>query len=247
MISPDHDTTVEHSEDLPPIRGFLPSTLIDWPGRIAAIVFLPHCNFRCGYCHSGALLQRDTNEQIPFVQVSRYLAGKRNWIDGVVICGGEPTLHEELPALCRRFKDLGYAVKLDTNGSRPEVLRQLIDRGLIDGVSMDIKTTLDQRMVELAGREIDLAAIDQSITLLGESDLEVEFRTTCCPAFVDQEVIDWIARRIGREATYCLQRFEPQHSIEEVFRSMQPYGAPEMEHLLEVAKGHCPKARLRTG
>lgn len=246
MISPDFDATVEHSQKLPPIRGFLPSTLIDWPGRIAAMVFLPHCNFRCGYCHSGALLQRDTNEQIPFAQVNQYLQDKRKWIDGVVICGGEPTLHEELPALCRRFKDLGYPVKLDTNGSRPDVLRRLIDSGLIGGVSMDVKTTLDQRMVELARAEIDPEAIDRSITLLQESDIEVEFRTTCCPAFVDQEVIGWIARRIGPQATYVLQRFEPQHCIAETFRSMQPYRDPEMEHLLEVAKRHCPKARLRS-
>ncbi len=247
MISPDHDTTASQVENLPPIRGFLPSTLIDWPGRIAAEVFLPYCNFRCGYCHSPALLQGDTHEEIPFAQVRQYLESKRNWIDGVVICGGEPTLHDELPCLCRRFRDLGYAVKLDTNGSRPEMLQGLIDSGLIDGVAMDVKTVLDHRMEELARAEIDLEAIDRSITLLGESDIEVEFRSTCCPAFVDQEVVDWIARRIGREATYCLQRFEPQHCAEEVFRAMQPYSAPEMEHLLEVARRHCPKARLRTG
>lgn len=247
MISPDSGIVPSRTEQLPPIRGFLPSTLIDWPGRIAAEVFLPYCNFRCGYCHSPALLQRDTHEEIPFAQVRQYLESKRNWIDGVVICGGEPTLHDELPGLCRRFKDLGYAVKLDTNGSRPEMLQGLIDSGLIDGVAMDVKTVLDHRMEELARAEIDLEAIDRSITLLGESDIEVEFRTTCCPAFVDEEVVQWIARRIGREATYCLQRFDPQHCAEEIFRAMQPYSAPEMEHLLEVARRHCPKARLRTG
>ncbi|MBN2582479.1 MAG: anaerobic ribonucleoside-triphosphate reductase activating protein [Planctomycetes bacterium] len=247
MIRPEDVPSSSGSEGLPPIRGFLPSTLIDWPGRIAAIVFLPYCNFRCGYCHSGALLMADTNEEIPFEQVRDYLESKRKWLDGVVICGGEPTLHAELDELCRRLKALGYAIKLDTNGSQPEVIKRLIEARLIDAVSMDVKTALDHRMVELARAEVDLDAIERSIDLLQQSSLEVEFRTTCCPAFVDEETVEWIARRLGPEAAYVLQRFEPQHCLEAVFRAMQPYAAPQMEHLLEVARRHCPKARLRNG
>lgn len=247
MIRPDDLPSSSSQQGLPPIRGFLPSTLIDWPGRIAAMVFLPYCNYRCGYCHSGALLMADTHEEIPFDQVRDYLESKRKWLDGVVICGGEPTLHSELDELCRRLRGMGYAIKLDTNGSQPEVLQRLIEAQLIDAVSMDVKTVLDHRMAELTRAEVDLEAVDRSISLLEASPLEVEFRTTCCPAFVDEEAIEWIARRLGPEANYVLQRFEPQHCLEPVFRSMQPYAAPQMEHLLDVARRHCHKARLRNG
>jgi pyruvate formate lyase activating enzyme len=247
MIRPDDMPSSSGHEGLPPIRGFLPSTLIDWPGRIAAMVFLPYCNFRCGYCHSGALLMADTHEEIPFDQVREYLESKRKWLDGVVVCGGEPTLHAELDELCRRLKAMGYDVKLVTNGSRPEVLERLIGAGLIDAVSMDVKTVLDHRLVELARAEVDLEAVDRSIDLLSGAPVETEFRTTCCPAFEDEEAVEWIARRLGPQAAYVLQRFDPQHCIESVFRSMQPYATPQMEHLLAVARRHCPKTRLRTG
>jgi len=185
---------------LPPIRGLLPSTLIDWPGKIAAIVFLPGCNLRCRYCHAEHLLEPKTDEEIPFDEVRSHLALQKDWIDGVVICGGEPTIHAGLADLARTLRELGLAVKLDTNGTRPEVLAQLIADGLIDAASMDIKTTLDGRMVELARSPVDLEAIERSITLLLESAIEVEFRTTCCPAYVDREVVEWIARRVGPQS-----------------------------------------------
>ena len=168
MVSLDDGTEPvgDQAADLPPIRGLLPSTLIDWPGRIASIIFLPFCNLRCGYCHAGALLEPAGDEVIPFAQVREHLASNRDWIDGVVVCGGEPTLHPTLPNLCRALAGLGVGVKLDTNGTRPDVLAQLIESGLVDAVSLDLKTTLDARMVELAGADVDLEAIDRSIDLL---------------------------------------------------------------------------------
>jgi pyruvate formate lyase activating enzyme len=266
----------ETTTDLPAIRGFLPSTLIDWPGRVASILFLPGCNLRCPYCHAADLLNPAGGEVIGFDQVRRFLAEKGGWIDGVVICGGEPTLHPALANLCRALRAMGPAVKLDTNGTRPEVLAALIDGGLLDAVSMDLKTTLDRRMIDLARAPVDLEAIDRSVDLLleagGAADraanletadasarLEVEFRTTCCPAFVDEEVVEWIARRIGPVtaesggaterpgAGHVLQRFEPAHSLDPAFREMTPYTAGEMERLLRAARRWNPNTHLRGG
>ena len=255
----DPDPQAGRAPALPPLRGFLPSTLIDWPGRIAAIVFLPSCNMRCPYCHAGRLLDPKADEEIPFGTVREFLEGKKNWIDGVVICGGEPTLHAALPNLCRAVGDLGFAVKLDTNGTLPEVVQQLIDDRLVDAVSMDVKTVLDARMVELARTDVDLEAIDRSISLLLEAPVEVEFRTTCCPAFVDAEVVRWIARRVAPApvdgessedrpaADYVLQRFEAEHCLDPAFREMTPYTDAEMAALLEAARSVNPRARLRSG
>jgi len=249
LVSFDATESPKPPADLPPIRGLLPSTLIDWPGKIATILFLPGCNLRCGYCHAADLL-RPGGEEIPFAHVREYLAAKRAWIDGVVVCGGEPTIHPTLPALCRELKALGMAVKLDTNGTRPEVLARLIADGLIDAVSMDVKTTLDGRMVELAGCAVDLEALERSIALLLEAPLEVEFRTTCCPAYVDRDAVEWIARRVGPRqgrpgAAYVLQRYEPSHAQEPALRELRPYTAGEMEELLATARKFNPKTRLR--
>jgi pyruvate formate lyase activating enzyme len=245
------------SERLPPIRGFIPSTLIDWPGRIAAILFLPSCNLRCAYCHAGPLLGAAQAEVIPFAEVRRYLESKKGWIDGVVICGGEPTLQPKLAALCDELHGLGLAVKLDTNGTLPEVLGALIEERRIDAASMDIKTALDGRMVEVARCEVDLEAIERSVGLLiaagsGKKGpgLEVEFRTTCCPAFVDAAAVEWIARHLAERAgpagvAYVLQRFDPQHALEPELREMKPYSAGEMESLLATARRFNPRSRLR--
>ena len=237
-------------ERLPPIRGFIPSTLIDWPGRIAAILFLPSCNLRCAYCHAGPLLAAEHAEEIPFAEVRRYLESKKGWIDGVVICGGEPTLQPKLAALCDELHGLALAVKLDTNGTLPDILAALIEERRIDAASMDIKTALDGRMAKVARCEVDLEAIERSIGLLIGSGLEVEFRTTCCPAFVDAAAVEWIARHLAERAgpagvPYVLQRFDPQHALEPELREMKPYSVGEMEALLAVARRFNPPSRLR--
>lgn len=255
--------TVAQALALPPVRGFLPSTLIDWPGRIAAILFLPGCNLRCGYCHSAELLSTGPNdEEIPFAQVRKYLAEKRDWVDGVVICGGEPTTQPRLPNLCQVLKDFDVGVKLDTNGTRPDVVARLIDNGLVDAVSLDLKTTLDHRMLTLARAKVDLDAIEQTIDILLDASVEadehpnpveVEFRTTCCPACVDEEVIETLARRIGPDAArpegsdYVLQRFNPDHCLDPGYRHVEPYSATEMEELLTAARAVNPRTRLRNG
>jgi len=182
---------------LPPIAGYHSTTLLDWPGRLAAIVFLPRCNFRCPFCHAGHLLA-DPAETVPLEAVLASLAEREGWLDGVVICGGEPTLWPALGDLCRRFRDAGVGVKLDTNGTRPDVLAALVADGLVDAVAMDVKAPLDARYARAAGVEtVDLQALRRSIAELAAAPIEVEFRTTVVPALHEEAEIEAIGETLA--------------------------------------------------
>jgi len=224
------------TDDLPPIRGFLPSTLIDWPGRVAAEVFLGGCNFRCPFCHASHLVLNPSElERIPIETVLEHLRRQEGWIDGVVISGGEPTLDDRLPALIRTLTQAGAPIKLDTNGTRPAVLRRLIEAGVIAAVSMDLKAPLDERYARSAGVEVDLAAIRESIDLLTAGDLDLEFRTTVCPAFHTPDDIVEAARAIAGVPKYCLQTFQPLNCIDPAMLDVKPYTDDEMRAMAEAA------------
>lgn len=226
---------------LPPVAGYHPTTLIDWPGRLACIVFLPRCNFRCPFCHSGSLLS-DPKETIPLEAILSHIASRRGWIDGVVICGGEPTLWPSLGALCATLRRAGLRVKLDTNGSRPDRLGQLLAAGLLDAVAMDLKAPLDDRYGRAAGVPVDLEAIRRSIDLVRGSGLEHEFRTTVCPALLVEEDIRAMGEAIAGAASWVLQRFEPAQALDPALREVQPYGPDRMEALADVGRatvGRC--------
>ena len=160
------------------IAGLQKMTLLDYPGKVACTVFLQGCNFRCPFCHNSGLLEAKGTDQIPQEELLRFLQKRVGLLEGVCITGGEPTLQKDLPQLLEEIKALGYAVKLDTNGSRPEVLKELVSRGLVDYVAMDIKNC-PERYKETAGiSQLDLVNIQQSMIFLMEGDLPYEFRTT---------------------------------------------------------------------
>jgi len=180
------------------IKGFIENSLLEWEGKIAAVVFLPGCNFRCPYCHAGHLvINPDARESIPLEQVLAALQRHRGWLDGVVISGGEPTLHgEELVELVERFRAIPLRVMIETNGTRPEWLGRLMRDGLIDAASMDVKAPLtseDYRRV--VGAEADIEDVRASVRLLIEGGIEHEFRITLVPGLVGEEEL----RRIGPE------------------------------------------------
>jgi pyruvate formate lyase activating enzyme len=122
------------------IKGFIDVSLSDWDGRVSSVIFLPGCNFRCPFCYNTKLvLQPEAMPTITILQVEDYLEGNRKWIDGVVVTGGEPTLHKDLPDLCEKLKKMRLHVKVDTNGTSPEVIRKLVDKKLVDYVALDVK------------------------------------------------------------------------------------------------------------
>ena len=219
----------------PPIRGFIENTLIDWEGKIACEVFLPTCNFRCPFCHAGHLLTNDGElESIPVSAVTDCLDRHKGWLDGVVISGGEPTLFDTLPALIEAFRSHGAMIKIDTNGARPGVLEGLLARGLLDAISVDIKTALDERYHAAVAVECDVGAIRRSVEIVMGSDIEYEFRTTVCPAFVGPNELRDIAEVIRGADKYVLQQFKPGGCLDPAMNEIEPY---PREQLREFARG----------
>ncbi len=221
---------------LPLIKGFIKNTLIDWEGKIASEVFLPGCNFRCPICHSPHLvLNANTLESIPFYAVRDYLKEQADWVDGVVICGGEPTMHVEIESLASEFKQLNLAVKIDTNGTYPGVLASLIDKQLVDFVAMDVKAPLDDTYRAVAGVEVDLGAIRESIALLQKGEVDCEFRTTVCSFFLDKSDIIAIARTLEGARRYVLQEFKGGSCLDPTLDNYQSFTRDELKEIAEKA------------
>ncbi len=180
-------------------------TLIDYPGKIAATVFTVGCNFRCPYCHNPELVLPDKfSETIAEDEIISFLETRKGKIEGLAITGGEPTIFNELPAFIKKVKLLGFVVKLDTNGTNPKMLKELIDNRLIDFVAMDIKAQFS-RYNELAGVKVDLAKIKESINLIKNSGLEHEFRTTVPSPILQREDIRVIIDELDDEKNYIVK------------------------------------------
>ncbi|HHV03646.1 MAG: anaerobic ribonucleoside-triphosphate reductase activating protein [Bacteroidales bacterium] len=177
------------------IGGLEKQSFIDWEGKIAAVIFTKGCNFRCPYCHNPDLVYPElirVKEDIPEQEILQYLLTRKNWLDGVVITGGEPTIQSDLDVFIRKIKQINYKIKLDTNGSSPEVLKKLIHNKLIDCVAMDIKTILDLKKYQEICASYDpllLEKICTSIEILKKADIEVQFRTTVVPSFHTEEML----------------------------------------------------------
>ena len=160
------------------IAGLQKMTLLDYPGKVACTVFLQGCNFRCPFCHNSGLLGASDQPMLPEEELLAFLRKRQGLLDGVCITGGEPTLHTKFPELLRKIRQLGYAIKLDTNGYRPDVLKSLAGEGLLDYVAMDIKNC-PARYSETAGvPNLNMEKLEESIRFLIEGSLDYEFRTT---------------------------------------------------------------------
>jgi pyruvate formate lyase activating enzyme len=218
-----------------PIKGFLETSFSDWPGKVASVLFLPSCNFRCRYCHNHELVLRP--EEYPDFPWEFILAGlqkRRGWIDGVCLTGGEPALHPWLPRMIRELKaakELGPAdgslgIKLDTNGTRPEVLEKLIGGGLLDYVAMDLKGPLQaDRYSAITGTPLEEEQMEEvrvSIEILLRGKIDYEFRTTLAPSLLEEEEIYALARRVRGAPRYTLQNFNPRETLDGSLRKVAP-------------------------
>jgi len=221
------------------IGGLQKQSLIDYPGKISCVLFLAGCNFNCPYCHNPQLAGDPASrpETIAEDEVIGYLMQRRGWLEGVVISGGEPTLHSDLPNLCRRIKDLGYPVKLDTNGSRPQMLKTLVEAGLVDYLAMDIKTE-PERYPDGVADPGDAAAILASLQIIMDSGVDYEFRTTCVRPLVTSATIRHIARLISGSRCYALQPFRDCRMLHPgYFQGVDPRCSPEeMERFRRIAE-----------
>jgi pyruvate formate lyase activating enzyme len=223
----------------PAIKGFVETSLCDWDGFVSSVVFLPGCNLRCPFCQNAGLIKGyDDLPTISFDSVAGYLRRNREWIDGVVITGGEPTIWKELAGLIADFKHLGFGVKLDTNGTNPDALTDLIDRGLLDYIAMDVKAPLDERYAVASGTVVDLNDVESSIRIVSGFGDTYEFRTTLVPGLVGEEEVDLIARVIKGARRYVLQRFVPENSLDTRLRRAVPYDDAFVSRLVQKAGEH---------
>jgi pyruvate formate lyase activating enzyme len=163
--------------------------MVDYPGKVAAVVFTPGCNMNCHYCHNRALIESDpSQERHDPEDVLAFLTRRRKMLDGVVVTGGEPTLQPCLANFLERVRDLGLAIKLDTNGTRPEVVRNLLERELVDFVAMDVKAPFE-RYGEICGVEVDPEDLHETIKVVLDGGIGHEFRTTFSPLLNEQDIL----------------------------------------------------------
>ncbi len=219
-----------------PIKGFIETSFSDWPGKVVAVLFLPSCNFRCLYCHNHDLILRpERYPNFPLGKILESLRERKGWIDGVCLTGGEPTLHSWLPSLIRDLRSaagltpsgVSLGIKLDTNGTRPEILQDLIGAGLLDYVAMDLKGPLQlNRYAAITGIPLDgegLARIAESVQILLAGTVDHEFRTTLVPTLIEEEEVYALAHRVRGARRYTLQRFNPKEALDERLRSVRPF------------------------
>lgn len=223
------------------IYGLQKLSLVDYPGKTAAVLFTGGCNFRCPFCHNFGLVQ-DPGEPLDDGEVFGYLKKRTGLLDAVVITGGEPLIHPDIADLIEKVRALGYPVKLDTNGTFPARLAELLTRGLVDYVAMDIKNSREKYYLT-AGCEVDLDSVNKSIMLLKSGTTDFEFRTTVVSQLHEEEDFVNIGEWIKGGEKYYLQRFKDSENV--------PYGnltAPsdsEMERFLSVIQRFVPNAALR--
>lgn len=228
-----------------PIKGVQKLSLIDYPRRLCATIFLGSCNFRCPYCYNSKIvLEPDSLPTIPERDILELLRERRGFLDGLCVGGGEPTIHRELPRFLLRVKSLGLLVKLDTNGSRPKMLEELLKRRLVEYVAMDIKAPL-RRYHEVVGREIPLSAINKSISLLRRGSVDYEFRTTAVPGLVSENDLLEIAEFLRGSKRYVIQQFRPVKTLDPSFKGVKPYSRKGLQRFCERVSPYFGECKIR--
>jgi len=228
--------------------GLQKNSLIDYPGKISCILFIAGCNFRCPYCHNPELIAPDAKQYFPLheEQIHAFLKKRKGFLDGVVISGGEPTTCKNILSICKKIKHMGYPVKLDTNGSRPQVIKELINSNLVDYIAMDIKTD-PFSYSPLLVKKMDPHHIFTSISLVMGSKLPYEFRTTCVKPFIDPVTIKKISEIIQGAELYVLQQFRNKNILNKNFFIGKNglYGKKELTELKYIVKTDVKECIIR--
>ncbi len=225
------------------ICGLQKTTLLDFPGHVAATVFLDRCNFRCPFCHNSGLLDGEAEALFSQEEVLDFFKKRKGILEGVCITGGEPTLAADLEPFIKEIRRLGYLVKLDTNGYRPEVLKNLVLSGLLDYVAMDIKAGRDNYS-KAAGKEgLKIENIEESVSFLMSGRVPYEFRTTAVKGIHDLGDFSDIGRWLAGSSPYYLQNFEDSGQV--LCPGFRSFSREELEEFLYVLRPFLPDAVLR--
>ncbi len=227
------------------LSGLQKLTLLDYPGKVACTVFTGGCNFRCPFCHNAPLvlperLAQDTTEQ----EVLDFLRKRRGVLDGVAVTGGEPLLHKDIGAFLEKVKELGFMIKLDTNGSFPDRLIELAEAGLVDRVAMDVKNAPALYAQTVGLDRLDMAAIEKSRDFLLSGKIDYEFRTTVVKGLHTRESIEQAAQWIAGAREYYLQQFKDSGDVLHI-EGLSAFSEEEMRALREAAAKYVPSVELR--
>jgi len=220
--------------------GFQKTSLIDYPKKIASVLFTPGCNLRCPFCHNWRIV---VDPKPPFLQEEaavKLLESRKKYVNAVVVTGGEPTMHKETPKFLRKLKERGFMVKLDTNGFYPQVLEECLP--YVDYVALDVKTSLEK--YGLLGAR-DTAGLLQTIEILKTGKVAYEFRTTVVPELVEAEDIICIGELIKGARTHAFQQFVPEDILDKKFESLKPYTPEKIAEFAEKMKEYVESVILR--
>jgi len=227
------------------IGGLQKFSLIDYPGKTTAIIFTVGCNFRCRYCNNPELvIPEEYKKEIPISEIYNFLESRRGKLDAVCITGGEPTQHSDLPEMINKIKKMGFLVKLDSNGSRPEVLDDFIKKDMVDYIAMDVKAPLEDYL-KIMGWWVSPEKLKKSINLIMSSGIEYEFRTTVAKSITSMDDIRKIAQTIEGAENYYLQKFIPTKLIDSSLKKESPYSDEHLNKIAEEMKRYVKNCSVR--
>jgi len=215
-------------------------SLIDYPDKVASVLFTPGCNLRCPFCHNWRIVMDPKPPFLQEAQALEILESRKKYVDAVVVTGGEPTMHKELPKFLAKLKARGFMVKLDTNGFYPEVLEECLAN--VDYVAMDVKTCLDK--YRLLGAK-ETAGLMRSVEILKTGKVPYEFRTTAVPELVTPDDLTCIGEMVKGAKTHALQQFVPDDTLEKRFEKVKPYAQKDIVELGEAMKKYVENVELR--
>jgi len=240
------------------IAGYLKSSLIEWPGKIASVIFVPGCNFRCPFCHNADLVKNRGLMLLEEKQIYVDLEKRRKFIDGVVITGGEPTLQPDLSNFLKSLKERGFETMVETNGSRPEALKSILNFKfkILDFVAMDIKGNFDNYQ-NFTNVNPQISNVKSSVELILKSGIDFEFRTTVVPGLHNKRILIKMAEELKSLIENCklkienyhwyLQNFQPKNCLDPEFKKVKPFENRELQEFIKEVRKIIPQTELRGG
>ena len=226
-----------------PIKGFIDTSFIDWKGQLSSVIFTGGCNFRCPYCHNSSIvLHPERIENVPLEYVVSHLRKYKNWVESVVITGGEPTINMNLFSIIGQLKMEGVKIKLDTNGSSPSIVKGLVNDGLIDYIAMDIKGPVD-RYKRWCGVNVDRKKIEESVQFILEGNVDYEFRMTVVPFLHREDDIYEVADYIRDAKKFFIQEFKPNNTLNPAFSDIKPFSPEKMQKIRQNVSNELSRSK----
>lgn len=229
------------------IAGYIKTSLIEWPGKISSVIFVPGCNFRCPFCHNADLVLGRGFSRIQEKRIIADLKSRKGWVEAVVVTGGEPTLQKDLPMFLKLLKSLNFLTMVHTNGTKPEVIEKLIKRKLVDYWAMDLKGDFEN-YEKYTNVQCTIYNVQKSIELIVKSGVDYEFRTTVVPGLHNLKNLIKLARQIGIISENCrwfLQQFRPINCVDKKYLTIKPYSEEELKKICRKLQKIIPQTSIR--